>query len=305
MVLLSLLLGVPGCDGGTTPCPRGECTESMAPGEGNPLMEVEGPDTPDRSLDDTLALFTSRIDRVLPTPLHVREVYRDLMVHRQLDPPCPPFKDPPDPEDPESSSWTGVWDADCETDEGAHFFGTAIYSEEVSEDPEDAGHELAMLSSYEITDLSGVKFTGGGSMAMDRHQLDGSLTVSSELGGTYSYPGADGWLDEGADTSLFVDGTLDEVAARFTINGGVGWPGLDLDFRQTEFSTASCGGLPSGTVRLRDPSGYWLALEFADCDPCAQAMFNDHDQGQACVGDEVAATAWAMWDELAYTTVDE
>jgi hypothetical protein len=262
-------------------------------------MEVEAPDTPDRSLDDAIALFTSRIARGLPTALRVREVYRDRMGHRQLDPPCPSF------ENPEASSWTGVWQSDCVTDGGTRFFGTAIYEEVVAEDPEDASFELAMTSSYEITDVSGVKFTGGGSMAMERHQVDDSLLLYAEVGGTYSYPGADDWLDEGSDTSLYVEGTLDEVAARFTINGGVGWPGLDLDFRQTEFSTASCAGLPSGTVRLRDPSGYWLALEFADCDPCALAVFNDNDQGQACVGEAVAATAWAMWDELAYRTADE
>lgn len=298
-----LLLG--GCTG-SAPCPEDSCSDDAEPGAGNPLFDVQVPTTLERPLEEVLALLEDRLALGLPTPLRVREVYRDLMNQREwdtvLDLPCPTF------EDQTSDTWIGVWQSDCDTTTGYHFYGVANYFEIGESDESDettALFELAMLSSFEISDPEGLTLIGGGTMGLEREHAAGTVTLVANIGGTYRYPGASGWIGAGADTSLTVAAEVVDGQGTLTLSGGVGYEGLDVDFRATEFPVGGCDMLPGGLVRVRDPSGYWLEMTFADCDPCAVTVFNDVEQGSACIGDALAAAALGMWDEFSLTTGED
>jgi hypothetical protein len=296
MVMFLAVIGNLACTGTDVTTTESD-TATVVAEDTNPFLQSTGPDQPDDDVDETLAKLATRLSSGLPTPVDIRHTYRRLMEGR--DSSCPTF------ESQESDTWTGVWESDCDSLTGFHYYGTAIYAEFEEVEDDATTLDILMLSSYEITDADGQAFVGGGVMGLARDTAGDEITLFVQIGGTYSYAGTPGWMSVGADTSLFVLGEMQDGVGEFQVDGGVGYPDLDLAFDGMQLARGECEQVPTGTIALRDSSGYWLRIEFADCDPCGQMTFNGNDMGEACVGEAVAQAGQAMLDDLLSVTLED
>jgi hypothetical protein len=101
--------------------------------------------------------------------------------------------------------------------------------------------------------------------------------------GTFSYPGATGWLEQGASSGLAVYGSHVESAWEMEFLGGVGDNGYYLFFDAVKVSSSPCGH-HTGSFGLRDPNGGWYWWDkTTDCDECGALSFNDENMGTLCL----------------------
>jgi hypothetical protein len=264
-----------------------------------PYIEIDTPDEPSWTAEELESILITAFETGIPDVLTLREHYRDFMLQAEED--CPLY------EDSEHENWVGVWASECTTTSGIEFFGTALYQEYHSDKPgegEEMRLDLGMVASYELTDTDGSTFVGGGGFILTRGPIEYGISWSAQIGGSYRYPAAGGWLGEGIEAGLFLDGVHGEARSLLTIDGGVGWSGVDIHFHEVLFDSYSCELYPEGTISVRDALGYWYDMSF-DCGACAELVWRDQSLGEVCPGDALAAAVLTDVERMGGLEVEE
>lgn len=285
--MITILFGLIACAGSTE-----------APGDDAPEQDSAGVhpaiDPPHQALqltpEEALATVEETLAEGLPDVLSLHALYEEVMGHRELgDPGCPAY------EDPTSTGPGGNWfDRGCTTAEGWTYFGNAVTLHIIGINPD--GYPIDAVgssASFQITDPNGLTFVGGGGYNLDRLLIgDGRMSLIGTFGGTYAYPGVEGWLHDGVEVSLFFDGELNhqglgDTPGQLRIDGGIGRASGQLSFRELIVERGETMRL-SGQLDLRDPSGYWfhLALEGSER-PCGALWAEGLDEREVCLSDRV------------------
>ncbi|RME26089.1 MAG: hypothetical protein D6798_07355 [Deltaproteobacteria bacterium] len=231
--------------------------------------------------------------------LPVFAAYESYLEHREGT--CPSM------EDPESEGPYGVWQTDhCETGAGYVFEGFGLYLVDCT-DPADNDMEpgvgvdsRGLVSQYRLKAPDGAEMEAGGDCSHEcRFDVDGGVSCFDQVGGSYRADGREPWLDVGVEASLFVTHEVGADGRRTTIDGGIGLPAADISFREVEVDWEECDGLATGTVAIRDPSGWWFSLVLSgDCSGYGELWLGDQDLGQICI--DLAGTlrdAVAGWEQ--------
>jgi hypothetical protein len=114
---------------------------------------------------------------------------------------------------------------------------------------------------------------------------DGDWDV--QLGGVYTYEGAQDWLSERTDVALW----FSLVADVLTIEGGLSQGAAAVYFHGLAIG-AECGDAPFGDLSIRDVFGRWYKIRFdANCDGCGLVSFEGVNLGRVCLPVEEHATA--------------
>lgn len=287
VLVITILFGLIACAGSTE-----------APGDDAPEQDSAGVhpaiDPPHQALqltpEEALATVEETLAEGLPDVLSLHALYEEVMGHRELgDPGCPAY------EDPTSTGPGGNWfDRGCTTAEGWTYFGNAVTLHIIGINPD--GYPIDAVgssASFQITDPNGLTFVGGGGYNLDRLLIgDGRMSLIGTFGGTYAYPGVEGWLHDGVEVSLFFDGELNhqglgDTPGQLRIDGGIGRASGQLSFRELIVERGETMRL-SGQLDLRDPSGYWfhLALEGSER-PCGALWAEGLDEREVCLSDRV------------------
>ncbi len=280
------------CVGGTSAATTATTAAATTSGT-NPFWDVPAPADPSRAADESIALALDALNAGMPNAFDLRNTYRDFMIVSETM--CPTR------ENKNAETWTGVWNSDCETSDGYHFYGTAIYDEMSSKDG--ASLAVAMVASFELTDPDNQTFIGGGGFSLERSVIDGVTNIHSSIGGTYSYPPAAGWLGDGIEASLFTVGETTSDSTLVEFDGGVGYDTVDIYLTDVWIDSAVCGGAIQGAINIRDPTGYWLTLEFSDCSGCARLLWNAEDRGEVCPDGGFNAALHTLLDRLEGETI--
>ena len=131
-----------------------------------PTFSIEArPDTPTYSLDEMESILSQLQSGGLPHPLRVLELYGHFMEQRSGT--CPQL------ENPNADDWMGVWDDDCSTSSGHHYFGTALYGADQISDEHIDVWIFNILCSFELSDPQGETFVGGGEIEFKRERIIG------------------------------------------------------------------------------------------------------------------------------------
>ncbi len=170
--------------------------------------------------------------------------------------------------------------------------GGWIYDEEILPD----GDVLSGSGLFTVTGAytGGLTFRLGGSIFLRYWTTETSQHSVFKIGGTFEDPTHSGWLGRGVSSGLEFEGEVDAGGLVNTrLVGSLGVAGEDfLYFEGVTMDQDICGGLPIGTVLVRDPSTLWLEMEFLDtCDPCATLMNGDEAMGEVCVGGAIQQAA--------------
>lgn len=145
-----------------------------------------------------------------------------------------------------------------------------------------------MKTDGSMRDLEGQRFIFGGALMFKFTGIPGEAgTYTAENLGTYEYAGADDeWMKAGASTGSYLSGTIDrEGAWTLLANGGFTVGDQSVGFNDFSINTA-CPGAASGTIGIRDGSGYWYDLTYdeATCDSCGDVVFDGREAlGRGCV----------------------
>lgn len=259
------------------------------PGQGlevAPAAEATPWAAPVSSLEDHLAALAQMLPGGLPDPTQLDAVYDEVVTHG--DDRCPIY------EEIQEGDQSEVWSGGCTSAEGYAYEGLVTHTDMHEKEGDlTVFRGMGDLSSIRVTDVNGNTFTSGGEYFLDLYEIAGQQVWASTVGGSWSYPGARGWLGQGVTAAMLVEGSglRDETAMR--VDGGVTWPTVSLGFVEVEVDSAVCGGLPRGEVSLRDGSGHWYSLPFAGCEPCATAYWDGEAVGEACIGEELGAALLA------------
>ena len=251
--------------------------------------------------EEALATVEETLAEGLPDVLNLHALYEDVMRHRELgDPGCPVY------ENADSTGPNGNWfDRGCTTTEGWTYFGNATALHIIGINPD--GYPIDAVgssASFQVTDPNGATFVGGGGYNLDRLLIeDGRLSLFGTFGGTYAYPGVEGWLHDGVEVSLFFDGELNhngvgDTPGQLRIDGGVGRAEGQISFRELIVERGETM-LLSGQIDLRDPSGYWfhLALEGSER-PCGTLSAEGLEDQDVCLSDHVVLGLDALLDSM-------
>lgn len=200
--------------------------------------------------------FADAWDGGVPEPRLLRETYLSLM--SLGDEHCPG-----DPEQIVAIVWG------CTAASGWTYAGTTEYKES----GRSSDHEgWKLLGDATIDGPDGERFVIGGHAYLD-HKEDEGVRWDSEIQGTWSYRGAEGWLDPGVSAKFQLNGFRDGETATVTLDGGLGAEDIELVFEALTLDM-SCAAGARGDLWLRDTSGGWFLAEFQeDCAQCAALSF--------------------------------
>ncbi len=227
-------------------------------------------------LDDALALG-------FPDTIPVVDEYVRHLSQREAT--CPSM------ENPDQVGENGAWQTDyCQTTAGFVYQGFAMYEahcNDGSKNDKEPGVGIrvhGMVAQFTLHDPDGHAFIGGGNLAQEcRWYPDGTGRCIDQLGGSYTATGADPLLAGGIEASLDVEHSWGDDGSVTHLQGGVGYPVLDLSFQDVVMDWQACDGRPTGSVRLRDPSGWWYELHLDDdCSGCGGLWLADQDLGHYC-----------------------
>jgi len=259
--------------------------------------------SPDWTATDVAAALDDALAAGVVQALPVFDAYESYMEQREDR--CPSM------ENPDAEGVTGVWQTDhCETAAGYVFEGFAFYNsecvtpEENDMEPGVGMRSQGLVSQYRLEDPAGNEMEGGGDSSHEcRWDTDGSISCFDQIGGSYLAQGTEAWLDAGVESSLFMFHDNDAKGRRTAIDGGVGLPSVDLSFDGLVVDWDQCDGQASGTVAVRDPSGWWFSLVLpGDCSGCGELWLGDDDLGELCVDiaghlrDTVASWEQPCWE---------
>lgn len=162
----------------------------------------------------------------------------------------------------------------CEASTGYFYAGVSDWINEVV-DPTANATMLAVAGDFWIVTPAGELFEGGGAVVY----ITGDGFWAREMYGSWLWEGGDPWIANGFSGVLSIE-VMEEFGIR--VNGsaqieGTSWTANDLLFDH------ACDRGPAGQLGLRDPSGGWYTLDFADCDPCTTVRFEGEELGATCV----------------------
>ncbi len=165
----------------------------------------------------------------------------------------------------------------CTASTGWHYAGIATYSEGGWSDGDEGQTWFGLFQGdFAITAPDGSAFVGGGTFAYDGLRQDGESGFQGSVEGTFAWPGGAGWLASEASVALALSG--DDTT--LVLDGGID-VGTTLAF--DELTWGSCPEQPTGTLSIRDPSGWWYALALEACGGCGSLSFGGVDAGEGCV----------------------
>lgn len=263
---------------------------------GDPVYDAEG-------LADSLQAAIDRVPKLRAEP--AVEAYRLAMLSAR--PTCPrTYAD---------GTSAQFWMDTCSTAEGASFEGYSTWY--AYEDHSMGGATLwdgdVLWGNARISTPQGYRFEGGGTL-YDLHG-EGEVEGKSFEAWYGVVSGVFGWNGPGADGTWLVDTVTPAVRAIWTrfvesegrraeVEGSV--PLADVPMTSATFTAiqladtvlgAACDLEPSGSVSLRDGSGYWYDVTFhgaeaeeALCDGCGTVTFRGEVVGEVCVD-------WSPWLE--------
>ena len=193
----------------------------------------------------------------------------------------------PQLENPNADDWMGVWDDDCSTAAGNHYFGTALYGADQISDEHIEVWIFNILCSFELTDPQGDTFIAGGEIEFKRERSDYEITLEARINGSFSYPPESDWLGRDTHASLFISGNIQNEKAMLNLYGGFSQNEQALFFDNLTLVDQDCGTTIIGRLSLRDPSHYWIHVDFEPCNPCAQVSWLDSSLGELCIGESL------------------
>lgn len=168
----------------------------------------------------------------------------------------------------------------CTADTGWLYAGIAVYGgiEDV-----DFLDDFSLLGDCYIISPDGDWFIGAGDLA---YEVVGDVDIdwTGVITGQWSFPPAGGWMGDGGGSSVLdIHAQLRQGGGwAVTLDGGIHLDGESIRVEALFADSDTCGGEPSGTITLRDPSGYWYAME-AECG-CGTLTWADGTAlGEACV----------------------
>jgi hypothetical protein len=173
----------------------------------------------------------------------------------------------------------------CLAASGAHFEGNTVIIETNVVEGADAIRGFQFGGDFLISDPSGAWLAGGGGMRFQTvRSNNGDVIWSGEAAGTWIDTRRDDWLGLGFSSTFTFGGASTADGRTLTMNGTVGVDGVYVQFVDVAWADA-CGGYPTGHLRIRDPSGVWADLDFADrCDGCGTLTHDTLDDAtEACV----------------------
>jgi hypothetical protein len=229
------------------------------------------PEVPAPSLD--AAGVAAAIDRAtasgLPEPLLARETYLGIFAHR--DPGCPGGQ---------GTNLPGRFEG-CTAESGWLYAGLAEYSGPPEVPIVDDFH---LLGDFNVRDAAGRWFIGGGELELEVTRSAGTVTWVGDVSGTWSYAGGPGWMQpDGAGGVLQLTVERADPAWSVSVEGGMTDGTEAVHLAGVQANSGQCDGAVSGTLSLRDTSGYWYVLA-ADCG-CGPVTWADGSTlGEACVG---------------------
>ena len=216
-------------------------------------------------LDENLALG-------IPSALMLRNMYVEALSHR--DESCPSLL--------AENSIIGTWEGGCSSS-SHYYYGTGIFVEIENSAPE-IPYEMALQTSFEISDTQGNQFISGGIATRFEMDRGSEYIIEESIGGTYLHEAQNGWAGFGVTSSLQTERAIESNGSRGYIDGGVGYPELSIQFSMLQYDTSECSS-PFGSLSIRDPSGYWFEVMFEDCSGCGTLWWNDINMGEFCTGD--------------------
>ena len=252
------------------------------------------------SVKDMRQKLNFTLERGFPNAISLRNLYAELLQDR--DSSCPNFIN--------SSSWTGTWEASCQASSGSSYSGTGTLLEFYgSELP----YDMSMHASFELSDLNGTLWSGGGLVSFVHSLHDGEETWIHDLGGSYHYQSAntldveDRWM-EFFSGSLQTQMNLRNGEHSLLVNGGLQL--LDgsrendsptvLHFDNLDWRPEYCQS-PQGSLKVRDPSGYWYEIQLNCQKKCGTIVWFSENVGSYCSVPELlkAMEVWQeRWDVL-------
>ena len=256
----------------TTPDPCADCDTAAE-------VEEVTFDAPTAEWDD--ATLAAAVQEVLEQgyvgPTELKAVYLDALSHGDAD--CPGLDN-----NGELTTITDDWIIGCTSDEGWFYSGVALYDENSWSDEHATNVTLGMGGDFEIRSDDEDKFTVGGHFAL-RLALSGqTITMENDVNGSWLFENEAGWLGEGMGTLTWIDGTVTPDGRSVTLNGGIQVGDDAFYFDDVTWDDSQCWDQPTGTLRVRDPSGVWFRVALSDdCSGCGALTYGDEDAGEACV----------------------
>ena len=214
----------------------------------------------------TVTEIVDAIETALRTPPRPRDV-TDAYIHLMS------LGDPECPGDPENIMDQWVYGCDAET--GYSYAGVTDWFTEESEDVGESGTLIGLAGTSGSTRLPVTSWRAGGTRSPSTRPACGSGR-SPEAGHGQMVP--TGLLADTAETSdkeVFAGGFVGFSGAADIL--GTHIAGHDLVLPDV------CPGKAVGRLSLRDPSGGWYRMDFADCSSCAEVYFEGTPMGEGCI----------------------
>jgi hypothetical protein len=240
----------------------------MPPNDTGEETGTAGHPTPDWSPTEAIAVAESVLLDHFYGPVALRALYLERMSHG--DELCP------------------VNDIDmpvenlhgCTTVDDWWYAGIAIY-EEYDADAEYDGTSNSFLLSgdFEIIQADGVTFTVGGNIG--RNQTSDPVGWAGYIEGSWLMPTHDAfWLDDGISAMLQTTTSTSGVS----MHGGLSIGASTIYADTIEWGREGCWEHPTGVLLVRDPTGYWYTLTYADdCSGCGTIVSSDGSlSAEAC-----------------------
>lgn len=267
---------VPADTGQDTPPP--EDTASTSPDTGRSTVVIDPPPASLESAEISAAIHAA-LSGGIPEPLSARRAYIDALENRDAS--CPGGGD---------LSIIGEWTG-CTAASGWQFAG---YTEYTGSSSPAAIEDFHLLADFRFHDPEGHRFVGGGELSLSLSSDGGDQSWESEVSGTFSYAGAPGWMAPGgASATLLTSGTWTGSTWMVALQGAMtdGTRAIHMD-GLTAHSDA-CAAQASGTISLRDTSGYWYDLHLT-CG-CGEVVYaSTTPLGEACLDLSAAMANLAM-----------
>jgi|GEM_PF-3961517 len=260
-----------------------EDTAATSPEEPGPdtatgTIDIDRP-AADLTADEVAQAMGGTLASGIPDPLSARAAYIDALSHRDTF--CPGGGD---------LSIIGEWEG-CLASSGWRFAG---YTEYTGPTERDAVESFHLLADFRFHDPDGALFIGGGELDLTMTTDGGDRSWTSDVSGTFSYPGAENWMSTGGGSAVLqTTGSWAGSVWSLQLDGSIASDVHGLHLQAITASSESCDGQPSGQLKLRDASGYWYTMD-ATCG-CGPIQFaEEEDLGSACVDARAPLDALAM-----------
>lgn len=249
--------------GGSSAC--GPDTTTDAPAAATPL-DTADPDLldsfvvdPDWTVAETIAHVEAGMARGFPDPRIPVAVYVELLGGR--DETCPNAGE-------QLIGQEMALDG-CTSALGYHYAGNTTLTRYTASEASRQTEGYSLGGDFEIRDPDGYRLAGGGAMTYAWSREAGGQTIwSGEAAGSWIHDKRDDAFGEGVSGTLTFRGASATGDDNVSLTGTVGVGEMYVQFVDVTWAE-SCGGNPSGSVRMRDPSGVWSTLDYGDrCDGC-------------------------------------